>query len=100
PSSKFQVLRYNARFRVHDQGAITMTVGFGIIGCGMISNFHAKAIAEIEGASLAACFDTFPESADRFAASTGCTAYHNLKKMLADPAVQVVTICTPSGAHL
>ena len=25
-----------------------MTVGFGIVGCGMISNFHAKAIADLE----------------------------------------------------
>lgn len=77
-----------------------MTVGFGIVGCGMISNFHAKAIADIRGAKLAACFDTFTASADKLAAATGCKAYHDVDKMLADPAVQVVTICTPSGAHL
>lgn len=77
-----------------------MTVGFGIVGCGMISNFHAKAIADIRGAKLAACFDTFTSSADRLAAQTGCKAYHDLDQMLADPAVDVVTICTPSGAHL
>jgi UDP-N-acetyl-2-amino-2-deoxyglucuronate dehydrogenase len=77
-----------------------MTVGFGIIGCGMISNFHANAIADVRGARLVACCDTFPASADRLSAATGCTAYHDLDAMLADPGVDVVTICTPSGAHL
>ena len=76
-----------------------MATGFGIVGCGMIANFHSKAIADIPGANLAACFDMFPASADRLAASTGCKAYHDLDQMLADPNVDVVTICTPSGAH-
>jgi predicted dehydrogenase len=74
--------------------------GFGVIGCGMISNFHAKAIADIPDAKLVACFDTIGASADRLAAATGCRAYHVLDAMLADPAVTVVTIGTPSGAHM
>ncbi len=77
-----------------------MAVGFGIIGCGMISNFHANAIADVRGAKLVACCDTFSASADRLAAATGCTPYYELDAMLADPAVDVVTICTPSGAHM
>ena len=77
-----------------------MATGFGIIGCGMISNFHAKAIADIRGAKVAACFDMFPASAQRLAKATGCRPYDDLKKMLADPDVDVVTICTPSGAHM
>lgn len=77
-----------------------MAYGFGIVGCGMIANFHAKAIADTRGAKLVACFDSFSASADRLAASTGCRAYHQLDEMLADPAVDIVTIATPSGAHL
>jgi predicted dehydrogenase len=77
-----------------------MALGFGIIGCGMIANFHAKAIADVRGTKLVACFDNFPASADRFAAANGCRAYHALDEMLADPAVNVVTIGTPSGAHM
>jgi predicted dehydrogenase len=77
-----------------------MAIGFGIIGCGMISNFHAKAIADVEGAKLVACYDTVRAAADRLAQLTGCKAYGDLEKMLADPAVNVVTIGTPSGAHL
>jgi UDP-N-acetyl-2-amino-2-deoxyglucuronate dehydrogenase len=77
-----------------------MAVGFGIIGCGMIANFHAKAINDIRGTKLIGCFDTYPQSADRLAASTGCQAFHKLDDMLADPRVNVVTIGTPSGAHM
>jgi UDP-N-acetyl-2-amino-2-deoxyglucuronate dehydrogenase len=77
-----------------------MAVGFGIIGCGMIANFHARAVADIRGASVVACYDTFPAAADRLAQSIGCRAYHALPALLDDPRVDVVTICTPSGAHL
>ncbi|HEY1602843.1 MAG TPA: Gfo/Idh/MocA family oxidoreductase [Pirellulales bacterium] len=77
-----------------------MGFGFGIIGCGMIAKFHARAIADVRGAKLVACFDSFPAAADRLAAETGCRAYHKLADMLADPAVDIVTIGTPSGAHL
>jgi len=77
-----------------------MATGFGIIGCGMIASFHARAIADIRGAKLIACCDNNPAAADRLAEATGCKPYHNLDAMLADPAVQVVTIGTPSGAHL
>ncbi|GIW99796.1 MAG: oxidoreductase [Pirellulaceae bacterium] len=77
-----------------------MTIGFGVIGCGMIARFHAQALAEIEGAELVACHSRNPESAQKFADQFGCTAYEQLEAMLADARVQVVTICTPSGAHL
>jgi UDP-N-acetyl-2-amino-2-deoxyglucuronate dehydrogenase len=77
-----------------------MPIGFGIIGCGMIAHFHARAIADVRGAKLAACYDTIPAAADKLAETTGCKPYHDLDAMLADPAVDVVTIGTPSGAHL
>ncbi|MEZ6055424.1 MAG: Gfo/Idh/MocA family oxidoreductase [Planctomycetaceae bacterium] len=76
-----------------------MTVGFGVVGTGMIAHFHAKAIAAIEGATLVGGFDQVAERADKFAAQTGCTAYTDLDEMLANPAIHVITICTPSGAH-
>jgi len=77
-----------------------MAMGFGIIGCGMIADFHAKAIADLRGAKLVACFDVYPDSADRVAEAHGCKAYHDLKQFLADPALDIVTIGTPSGAHM
>ena len=77
-----------------------MTIGFGIIGCGMISRFHARAIGDIKGTKLVACYSATPSSADKFAAEQNCTAYHSLHELLKDSAVDIVTICTPSGAHL
>src|ERR1700685_561446 len=76
-----------------------MKIGFGIVGCGMIANFHAKAIEHIRGARIAACTDSIAASAERFAAANHCTAYASVKEMVADPAVDIVTICTPSGSH-
>ena len=77
-----------------------MAIGFGIIGCGMIAHFHARAIGDVRGAKLVACYDKIPAAADKLAEVTGCRPYHDLAAMLADPAVEVVTIGTPSGAHL
>ncbi|MBN1909721.1 MAG: Gfo/Idh/MocA family oxidoreductase [Pirellulales bacterium] len=77
-----------------------MATGFGIIGCGMISNFHARAVGDIRGAKVVACQDAVPAAAERLAKETGCRPYAKLKDMLADPEVDVVTIGTPSGAHL
>lgn len=76
-----------------------MTVGFGMIGCGMIANFHAKAIADIRGAKIVACFDNVAPAAERFAQENNVRPYASLEAMLDDPDVDIVTICTPSGAH-
>jgi predicted dehydrogenase len=77
-----------------------MPFGFGIVGCGMIANFHAKAIADIRNAKLVGCFDMIPAAADKFAAAQEIESYHRLEDMLANPEIQVVTICTPSGSHM
>lgn len=72
---------------------------FGVVGCGMIANFHARAIREI-GGELVACYDRLPLAAERLAKEFGCKAYGDYKEFLADPDVQIVTVGTPSGAHL
>lgn len=74
--------------------------GFGIIGCGMIANFHAKAIADLGNARLAGCYSRRAEQAEQFAATHGCRSFTSLEDMLADPTINIVTIGTPSGAHL
>ena len=76
-----------------------MKTGFGIVGTGMISHFHAKAIADIEGAAVVGCYNRRQESADAFAAEYGGQAYSDFDAMLADDSVHIVNVCTPSGAH-
>lgn len=77
-----------------------MAIGFGIIGTGMISKFHARAVRDVRGAQLVACYNRTPEKAEAFAAEFGCQAYHDLDQLLANPKIDAVTIATPSGAHL
>ena len=74
-------------------------VRFGIIGCGMIADFHYRAIGEIEGAEVTGCVDAYAPSAECFAAAHSLKKYNTLDEMLADPAIDAVTICTPSGLH-
>ncbi|HIF34124.1 MAG: Gfo/Idh/MocA family oxidoreductase [Pirellulaceae bacterium] len=77
-----------------------MPVGFGVVGCGMIAGFHARAIADIRGAKLVAGFDNFTSAADRYGKEFGVDTYGDLDEMLARDDLDVVTICTPSGAHM
>ena len=77
-----------------------MTTGFGIIGCGMIAGFHARALAEIRGAKLIGCYDAVEAAAERLAVEQGCRVYAEIDDLLADSKIDVVTICTPSGAHM
>ncbi len=75
---------------------------FGIVGCGMIAEFHARAIAEIPGARLVAAFSRSAANGAKVAAlaSSECPVYDDLDAMLAHPGLDVVCVCTPSGAHL
>lgn len=76
------------------------TLGFGIVGLGMISDVHAKAIKDLDGCKLVAGFDAVQERADQFAAAHGCRTYTDIDAFLADPELDIVTIATPSGLHL
>ncbi len=79
-----------------------MSYGFGIIGLGLIADFHAKAIQAISGAkgTLVACCSRSAEKAKAFAEKYNCRGYANLKEFLAHPGLDIVSICSPSGAHL
>ncbi|MCH2206390.1 MAG: Gfo/Idh/MocA family oxidoreductase [Lentisphaerales bacterium] len=72
---------------------------FGIVGAGMISQFHAKAFEAMPNAELVAIFDRNPERAEAFASENNCKAYVNLESFVAHD-MDFVTICTPSGAHM
>ena len=73
---------------------------FGIIGAGMIGQFHAKAITAMEGGELHSVFDLRQESADKLAEEYGGKGYSDIEAFLGDPELEIVTVGTPSGAHL
>ncbi|MHC4916641.1 MAG: Gfo/Idh/MocA family protein [Planctomycetota bacterium] len=74
--------------------------GFGIVGLGMIAEFHAKAIGAMTGGRLVAAFSRDAGKAAKFCAEHGGNPYSDMAEFLADPDLQVVTVCTPSGLHL
>jgi predicted dehydrogenase len=74
-------------------------IGFGIIGSGMISQFHADAMAQVPGAEFRAVFDMVPERAQAFADKNKCRAAASLQELVDDPSIQAVCVTTPSGAH-
>lgn len=78
-----------------------MTIGFGLVGCGMISAFHARAIKQIKGAKVVALHDSFPENAKKIRELVGdCEVYTDYKEFLKHKGLDIVNVCTPSGAHL
>jgi len=78
------------------------SLGFAIIGCGMIARFHARAIQEIPGARVAALVSRTRDNAAKLLAETGippCPVFPTIEEALAAPGVDAVIITTPSGAH-
>jgi predicted dehydrogenase len=79
-----------------------MPLGFAIVGCGMIARFHARAIRELPDARLVALASRNPAHAEAVMEAGGvrCPVFTDVGEMLKRPEVDVVVVCTPSGAHL
>jgi UDP-N-acetyl-2-amino-2-deoxyglucuronate dehydrogenase len=73
--------------------------GFGIVGAGVISAIHARAIGSLPGARLVAVTDVAHDRAAAFASAHECTAEPDLDGLLARDDVDVVSVCVPSGLH-
>lgn len=76
------------------------TWNFGIVGAGLIADFHAKAIADIPNAKLTCCCDKVPERANKLAAKYDVRAFESYEEILKSDDVDIVTIATPSGFHM
>ena len=74
--------------------------GFGIIGCGMISKFHAASIEDLPNARIVAAADFVEKKARTFAEEYACDAHADYNEMVRRDDVDIVCVCTPSGAHL
>ncbi|MHC5073818.1 MAG: Gfo/Idh/MocA family protein [Planctomycetota bacterium] len=76
------------------------TWNFGIVGAGLIAGFHARAIKDIPNASLISCYDVDLERSQKLAQKYSCRAMNSLEEILGDKEIDIVTIATPSGAHM
>lgn len=76
-------------------------IKFGVVGCGRIAKRHLDLLGggQIDGAELVAICDNNPARLEAARQRHNVAAYGSLEQMLADPAVEAVTVLTPSGMH-
>jgi predicted dehydrogenase len=65
----------------------------------MIAGVHLAALKEIPDARIVGAWSLPPEETQRFSAQHQIRGYRSYDELLADPEVQAVTICLPSGHH-
>lgn len=75
------------------------SVRVGIVGCGMIANFHAHAIRQVEDLVLAGACSRSDASAEKFCAAQHIRKFDTYTDMLASEEIDAVSLCTPSGDH-
>lgn len=73
-------------------------IGGAVIGYGGMGNFHAEKMQSVDGIRLVGVYDIDPER-NRLAEERGIRAYASRAELLADPAVELVTVATPNDVH-
>lgn len=71
-----------------------MEIGVGIVGFGDIARLHQQALCQVPGVRLVAV-----ATKRDLAVPAGVRVYRTYEQLLGDPAVKVVAVCTPNGAH-
>ncbi len=83
----------------HPSAPSAAPLRFALVGCGAIAPTQAQALKELPGlALLTHCVDIDPARAEAFAAKYSLNPA-TWAAVLADPAIDVITLCTPSGHH-
>jgi len=73
---------------------------FGIIGTGLIADFHAQAIRSLSNADLVGFWGINPDKTEKLTKKYGCKSWESYQQMLESDEIEIVTIATPSGAHM
>lgn len=74
--------------------------GIAIIGCGMISKSHCKAISTLPNAEVVAVADCVFTKAEAAGKLLSCPAYADAKEMLEkEPRIDVCLLCLPTHIH-
>ncbi len=71
----------------------------GIVGCGKVGDFHARAYASLIESEFTAVCDSNIERAEAFASRYGVRAYSDVGEMCSKEGLDVVSICTPHPIH-
>jgi len=70
-----------------------------VIGCGSWGRNHARVYSELPNVNLVAVADTAPAAANEVAEKYRAKPYTESAKLLEDPDIQLVSICTPTITH-
>ena len=73
---------------------------WGIIGAGLIADFHARAILSLENSQLIGISGTNQQKAKNLAEKYNCSQYSTYSELLDSKDLDLVVIATPSGAHV
>ena len=76
------------------------TWNVGIVGTGMIADFHAQAVNYLPNANLAGFGNIRKESADKIAHKFNVKSWESISSMLQSDEIDIAMIATPSGAHM
>lgn len=77
-----------------------MGTEIAIAGIGAVAEMHALSIADLAGAELVAGSCRTEDRGREFADEHDCTWYDDVEAMLDAEDPDVLSVCTPSGAHL
>jgi len=75
-------------------------VYIGIVGCGLIADIHAEAIAAAQNCQLIAAYSRSQEKAEDFGKKYHIIGYTDWDEFISNPEMDAVSICTASGTHL
>ncbi|MGC9319247.1 MAG: Gfo/Idh/MocA family protein [Armatimonadota bacterium] len=75
------------------------TMGFGIVGCGLVSQFHGAAIMNSPKAEVIAATDLDEERLSEFIGSYGGEKADSFEALLEDERIDVVNVLTPNAMH-
>lgn len=76
-----------------------MKYKIGLVGCGRIAKNHFDAIREEKNLQLVAVCDIDKKKAEAAGKEQKIPFFTDLKKMLDDVPMDIISICTPSGIH-
>ena len=75
-------------------------VGFGVVGCGVVADYHIGGVLASDGARLVAVSDIVEERARSVGEQHGVDWHTEYREMLERPDIDVICVTTPSGIRI
>ncbi|MFB3881343.1 MAG: Gfo/Idh/MocA family protein [Armatimonadota bacterium] len=76
-----------------------MSLGFGLIGCGVMGRELADGLRSVPDSRLVAAFDTYAPSMERFCSDFGARPAASVQALLDDDGVGAVIVASPNHLH-